>query len=199
MKSLRIKRRHGVRVNNFADNAVAQQVGLAFGRVPVLAFLFAYMLFCRVFIGTAPGIEILMVFFIKVFPVGFNRSTGDIMTWINSDDRLHPNSLSAVASIFVQFEEIDWVTGTPSTMNEKGELTWECSIPPVYSREYYLEKKYDYPKYIQQEGTFWRRSLWEKAGGRLKTSLKMAGDLERVASESETIGSGWCSEYFIEF
>ena len=109
---------------------------------------------------------------------GLQRSTGDIMTWINSDDKLHPGSLNAVASIFSGLEEVDWVTGTPNIMNENGELAWVCSSPPVFSREYYLEKRYDYPNYIQQEGTFWRRSLWEKAGGRLKTSLKMAGDLE---------------------
>jgi|GEM_PF-642571 glycosyltransferase involved in cell wall biosynthesis len=109
---------------------------------------------------------------------GLRRSSGGIMTWINSDDKLQPNSLNAVASIFSQFKEVDWVTGTPSVMNGKGQLAWVCSPPPVYSREYYLARKYDYPNYIQQEGTFWRRSLWEKAGGRLKTSLKMAGDLE---------------------
>jgi len=109
---------------------------------------------------------------------GLRRSTGDIMTWINSDDTLHPDSLNAIASVFSGLKEVDWVTGTPNIMDEKGEITWVCSPPPVYSRKYYLEKKYDYPRYIQQEGTFWRRSLWEKAGGGLKTSLKMAGDLE---------------------
>jgi hypothetical protein len=30
--------------------------------------------------------------------------------------------------------------------------------------------------WIQQESTFWRRSLWEKAGGRIP-DLKLAGDL----------------------
>jgi hypothetical protein len=31
---------------------------------------------------------------------------------------------------------------------------------------------------IQQESTFWRRSLWERAGGRLAASLQYAGDFE---------------------
>src|SRR5262249_7113449 len=31
---------------------------------------------------------------------------------------------------------------------------------------------------IQQESTFWRRSLWEKAGGYFDASLRMAGDFE---------------------
>jgi glycosyltransferase involved in cell wall biosynthesis len=109
---------------------------------------------------------------------GFKRTTGEIMAWINSDDKFHSGAFSAIASIFDQQPGISWVTGTPNIMNEKGELSWVCSVPPIYSRKYYLAKKYDYPNYIQQEGTFWRRTLWEKAGGKLKTSLKMAGDLE---------------------
>ncbi|MCH7686147.1 MAG: glycosyltransferase, partial [Planctomycetes bacterium] len=31
---------------------------------------------------------------------------------------------------------------------------------------------------IQQESPFWRRSLWNKAGGTLDTSLKLAADFE---------------------
>jgi hypothetical protein len=31
---------------------------------------------------------------------------------------------------------------------------------------------------IQQESTFWRRSLWERAGGRMAGSLQYAGDFE---------------------
>jgi hypothetical protein len=44
---------------------------------------------------------------------------------------------------------------------------------------------------IQQESTFWRRSLWEKAGGKLDTSLKLAGDFElwaRFYQHSDLVG-----------
>jgi hypothetical protein len=33
-------------------------------------------------------------------------------------------------------------------------------------------------KYIQQESTFWRRSLWEKAGGELNASYRDVGDFD---------------------
>ncbi len=33
-------------------------------------------------------------------------------------------------------------------------------------------------KYIQQESTFWRRSLWERAGGKLSTEYRAEGDFE---------------------
>lgn len=109
---------------------------------------------------------------------GFLRSTGEIMTWINSDDKLHPGSFNVIASAFSQLRNVDWITGIPNVMNEDGVLQWVCNPLPVFSRSNYLNKRYDYPSFIQQEGTFWRRSLWEKAGGTLRTDLQMAGDLE---------------------
>ena len=109
---------------------------------------------------------------------GFRRSSGELMTWINSDDKLHPKSLNTMASIFTQRTDVEWVTGTPNVMNEQGFITWICDPAPVFSHRNYLQKKYDFPTFIQQEGTFWRRSLWEKAGASLQTELQMAGDLE---------------------
>ena len=47
----------------------------------------------------------------------------------------------------------------------------------TFSRDKYLKKDY-YNPVIQQESTFWRRSLWEKAGSTMRTDLKFAGDLE---------------------
>ena len=32
--------------------------------------------------------------------------------------------------------------------------------------------------FLPQESTFWRRSLWERAGGQLDASLRMAGDFD---------------------
>ena len=109
---------------------------------------------------------------------GFRRSSGELMAWINSDDKLHPKSLHTMASIFTQRRDVDWVTGRPNVMNEQGFITWICEPVPVFSQRNYLQKKYDFPSFIQQEGTFWRRSLWETAGATLQTDLQMAGDLE---------------------
>jgi hypothetical protein len=33
-------------------------------------------------------------------------------------------------------------------------------------------------EWIQQESVFWKRSLWEKSGSKMDTSLKLAGDFE---------------------
>jgi glycosyltransferase involved in cell wall biosynthesis/Tfp pilus assembly protein PilF len=108
---------------------------------------------------------------------GFSRSTGEIMTWINADDVLHSGALKKAAAIFMQRKDIEWITGRPNGIDDKGKQNWVMPILPLWSRKRYLEKKYKAP-YIQQEGTFWRRSLWQKSGAGMDTSLQMAGDLE---------------------
>ena len=41
---------------------------------------------------------------------GFKKTTGEIMTWINSDDILHPGSLETVADIFL-IAGVEWIMG----------------------------------------------------------------------------------------
>lgn len=108
---------------------------------------------------------------------GFKKTTGEIMTWLNSDDILHPQSLEIVSSLFSQRKDIEWIMGRPNGIDEQGKQSWIFDYLPLWSREKYLKKQYKNP-YIQQEGTFWKRSLWEKAGGELDTNFKLAADLE---------------------
>ena len=108
---------------------------------------------------------------------GFARGRGEIMTWLNGDDILRPGALKAVAAIFRRREEVRWLTGRPNGIDAHGNDTWVLPSLPLWSRRRYLNKQYKTP-YIQQEGTFWRRSLWRQAGARMRTDLKLAGDLE---------------------
>lgn len=105
---------------------------------------------------------------------GFARSTGEIMTYINSDDLLSTKSLFTVADLFTEFDEINWLSGTPNTIDEKSRNV-EIGEYPRWNRYRYLKGDY---RFIQQEGVFWRRSLWEKAGGYISTEYKLASDLE---------------------
>ncbi|MBI4098407.1 MAG: glycosyltransferase [Candidatus Magasanikbacteria bacterium] len=104
---------------------------------------------------------------------GFERSTGEIMGWINSDDLLLPRSLFVVAEIFAQHQKVEWITGVATTLNHQSNIV---QVHP------YRKNIYDYLSgnwsVIQQESTFFRRSLWEKAGGKLDDSYIQAFDSE---------------------
>lgn len=109
---------------------------------------------------------------------GFKKTTGEIMAWLNSDDKYHHHALFKVAYIFTRCKTVEWMTGRYTKWDKDGDVSWiHLENLPVFSRERYLKRDYKEP-FIQQESTFWLRSLWERASGRLRTDLKFAGDLE---------------------
>ncbi len=112
---------------------------------------------------------------------GFARTTGEIMAWLNADDQYLPWTFSVVAEVFEQFPEIEWVTTRwPLRWDKRGRAV-RCAERRGYSREAFLRGAYlpgEGRDVIQQESTFWRRSLWEKAGGKLDPGYPLGGDFE---------------------
>ena len=87
---------------------------------------------------------------------GFSRATGEIMAWINSDDKYLPWTFSVVAEVFNTHKDIEWITGYHSLWDIYGR---QVKALAVYKNIYdFLLGRYDW---IQQESVFWRRSLWE--------------------------------------
>jgi glycosyltransferase involved in cell wall biosynthesis len=105
---------------------------------------------------------------------GFARSTGEIMGWLNSSDLLQTNGLFTAGSVFAGLRDVEWITGRPTKISATG-MTIDVLPVPRWSRERFLAGA---NKYVQQESTFWRRSLWEKAGGYLDAALRAEGDFE---------------------
>lgn len=114
---------------------------------------------------------------------GFAHATGEVMGWINSDDIYLPWTLRTVGEIFRDCPEVDWITSlTQPQIGETEAWTGVFMLPGV-SRESFLDGRhlghgYRNVGYIQQESTFWRRSLWEKAGGEVGRNCGTAGDFE---------------------
>ncbi len=107
---------------------------------------------------------------------GFKQSTGDVMAWLNSDDLYHPNALKTVAEIFNSFADIQWMTTTPTAFDETGRtVNVTDSLKIKWSKFRFYAGDF---RWIQQESTFWRRSLWQKAGERMAVNLRFAGDFE---------------------
>ena len=109
---------------------------------------------------------------------GFDLSSGEIMCWVNSDDVLWPNSLHKVAALFNKYDKVKWLMGKPLMINEMGEIIWS-GFNNVHSPYFfYLHNHTRSYTFIQQESTFWKRSLWEKTGGHLDTSFNLGADFD---------------------
>jgi glycosyltransferase involved in cell wall biosynthesis len=105
---------------------------------------------------------------------GFAQSSGEVMGWISATDLLHAGSLFVVGSVFQTFSPVEWITGRPTGFSEDG-MAVEILKLRQWSRMPFLAGA---NRYIQQESTFWRRSLWERAGSRVDDSRRSASDFE---------------------
>lgn len=105
---------------------------------------------------------------------GFARTSGGVMGWISATDQLHAGGLRVVGSAFRDLPQVEWITGRPTGFSEDG-MTVTLLDVPRWSRYRFLAGA---NRYIQQESTFWRRTLWEKAGGHVDASHRSGSDFE---------------------
>jgi glycosyltransferase involved in cell wall biosynthesis len=126
---------------------------------------------------------------------GFARASGDIMAWLNADDKYLPWAFETVAQVFSADPDIDWVTTAFPIMWDSRGLPVNCAARSFTSHgvlhgRYLPCAPWDGVGCIQQESTFWTRRLWDRTGGRVAAELKYAGDFElwtRFALESELV------------
>lgn len=105
---------------------------------------------------------------------GFKMSTGEIMGWLNSDDMLHHGALATINEIFNISNRINWLQGQPTIFDELGRTV---AIGPQKKWSKYNAWMGDF-KWIQQESTFWRRTLWVKSGEYINLEYNFASDFE---------------------
>lgn len=115
---------------------------------------------------------------------GFAHTDAEVMGFINSDDKYCPWTFSVVGEIFSQLPQVDWITTLFPVIWDRNGRAVHCKYTDGFSREGFFRGE-NLPglsthttHWIQQESTFWRRSLWEKAGGKVDESLRIAGDFE---------------------
>jgi glycosyltransferase involved in cell wall biosynthesis len=101
---------------------------------------------------------------------GFLKTTGEIMGWLNSDDLLLPGALQTVANYFQKYPNIDVVYGDRLLIDES-DMEIGRWIMPSHDSEVL-----SWVDYVPQETLFWRRSIWERVGGRIDESFRFAMD-----------------------
>ena len=101
---------------------------------------------------------------------GFRDTTGSVMAWINSDDRLLPGSLSYVALFFHEHPKVDVIYGHRLIIDENDRLIGSWTLPRHDDRVLTLVD------YVPQETLFWRRRVWEAVGAHVDPSFRFALD-----------------------
>ena len=93
--------------------------------------------------------------------IGFSKSSGEIMAWLNSDDILLPGTLFYVADYFTRHPDVDVVYGHRILIDENDQDIGRWMMPP------HDDQVISWADFIPQETMFWRRRIWEKAGGHI--------------------------------
>lgn len=98
------------------------------------------------------------------------------MGWCNSDDALWPHALQGIAEIARDLPHVEWITGWQTIFDISGRVATinkTARYPDAVIRAGLADgQKWNC---IQQESTFWKKSLWDAAGG-LNAGLRLAGD-----------------------
>lgn len=103
---------------------------------------------------------------------GFGKSSGDpddLMGWLNSDDFYQPGALAFVADYFANHPEIDVIYSHRILVDENSQEIGRWFLPPHDDEILRLND------FVPQETLFWRRRIWNKAGG-LDKSYQFAMD-----------------------
>lgn len=107
---------------------------------------------------------------------GFARATGRWLTWLNSDDLLLPGAISAFRARAAAVPEGRWFAGAGWMVDEIGRKRKEYAGPMRTLRAEDLVPWTD--NWFGQPGTFFRRDLFEEAGGHVRVDLRYAMDLD---------------------
>lgn len=117
--------------------------------------------------------------FAHAYNKGFARATGEILAYLNSDDMYCPWAFDIVGRCFSDISEMDWLTTLyPMLHGENANFVATHNVQPYNSELFYAGRYGTDLWWIQQESTFWRRRLWERAGGYFDENLELAIDAD---------------------
>ena len=112
---------------------------------------------------------------------GFARATGEILTWLNSDDLLAPGALAAMAMAF-HTSNADLVAGVACLFDEDGTVDRHltaCPDGPLPLDELLdLEGRWHAGQFFYQPEVMFRREIFQRVGGALREDLVYSLDYD---------------------
>lgn len=124
----------------------------------------------------------------------------DVLTYINADDILSTRAFDICVRLFRKLPGVSWLIGQPCVIDEHGIELSKTDYPLAYNRADIADGMHDGRQlyFIQQEGSFWRASLYKNVGG-VGRHLRMAGDYDlwrRFAMHAEPLAVNRSLGYF---
>lgn len=92
---------------------------------------------------------------------GFDRATGEILAWLNSDDRYLPGAFQTVATYFAQDRRIAFANSDVNLIDENSSVIKRMFVSRPSRVVTANLGTHSWP----QQGCFWRKWAYEKAGG----------------------------------
>jgi glycosyltransferase involved in cell wall biosynthesis len=129
---------------------------------------------------------------------GFARATGDIVTWVNSDDLLEPGALFRVAQAFAA-HRVDMVVGGCRQIgltrdkvirNHHSKLPYGLPVALPLGLLLEMDRFWLTASFFYQPEVFFSRDIWNRSGGRLRLDLNYVLDYDlwvRMAAAGATI------------
>lgn len=120
---------------------------------------------------------------------GLSRATGDVCAYLNAGDLYDPGAFDVVADV-MDGGAVRWLTGMIVRLNDRLEVI-EASVPFRYRRDWIAKGLYGpVLPFVQQEATFWHRSLLGRVDLPTLAGFKLAGDYylwRQFATEADLV------------
>lgn len=114
---------------------------------------------------------------------GFKHATGELYCWLNAGDSYYPWTLKCVTNLFERMPSVNMLTSRyASIMDSQSLWVQPKKVTGIgnnsFRRGYHCPGHRNYRFPIQQESTFWRKSVWEKVSKHFPLKSSLAGDFE---------------------
>lgn len=87
----------------------------------------------------------------------FNKSKGEIINWLDSDDEMKPNTLAAVNKIFNKYQNFKFIYGNTDIINKFNKKVGEFRVEK-FNRKRFLTKWH----YIVFSSVYFKKNLFKK-------------------------------------